>query len=314
MKRKLVFVVLLLGIIGLIVGIFRIVSDRMPSEGVLKINSRPTVSIFINNRQVSNTPFEEKMDQGEYSLKLVPESNIEPVASWQGTVKVMPNLLTYVNADLAQTEFESAIEILWLEKATTRQSEIAIVSTPDSVSVSLDGEPRGVAPIVLSEITVGDHTISLSSEGFLPRTIKVKTTAGYRLMISAKLALSSQPSPQIPSASPSAVLSGIDEEEGEIASDSSAIGDDPALKPSPIAAQAITPTLKPPAKPYVLIKDTPTGFLRVRFEPTTQSTEAAKVNPGEMFPYLATDNGWYKIRYLTDSEGWVTAQYAEKVE
>jgi len=94
----------------------------------------------------------------------------------------------------------------------------------------------------------------------------------------------------------------------------------PAVSPSPgskatLTGAKATPTEGPPmAKPYVLIKETPTGWLRVRMEPSTTATEAAKVNPGEKYPLLEEKGGWYKIRYSGDKEGWISAQYATKFE
>jgi uncharacterized protein YgiM (DUF1202 family) len=49
-------------------------------------------------------------------------------------------------------------------------------------------------------------------------------------------------------------------------------------------------------------------------EPSTVATEAAKVNPGEMYPLLDEESGWYKIEYQKDEEGWISGQYAEKYE
>jgi len=68
------------------------------------------------------------------------------------------------------------------------------------------------------------------------------------------------------------------------------------------------------ALPQVLIKDTPTGWLRVRMEPSTSASEAAKVNPGEKYLFLKEESGWYKIEYEEGEEGWISGQYAEKIE
>jgi len=44
------------------------------------------------------------------------------------------------------------------------------------------------------------------------------------------------------------------------------------------------------------------------------ATEAAKVNPGETYPFLDEKEGWFKIEYDKDKEGWISGKYAEKVE
>lgn len=67
---------------------------------------------------------------------------------------------------------------------------------------------------------------------------------------------------------------------------------------------------------YIVILDTPNGFLRVRSEPATTGTEIARVMPGAR--YVVTDEdtkaGWTKIEYADGKEGWVSSQYVKKVE
>lgn len=76
---------------------------------------------------------------------------------------------------------------------------------------------------------------------------------------------------------------------------------------------------KPPqeeVQTLVEILPTPTGFLRVRDKAGTGGAEVAQVKPGERFLFLDEDTslGWYKIEYEKGKEGWVSSQYAKKVE
>jgi len=70
----------------------------------------------------------------------------------------------------------------------------------------------------------------------------------------------------------------------------------------------------------VEILDTPTGFLRVRSEPSTAGAEVARVEPGEKFFLLEEDrdSGWFKIEFEDEDEstasGWISDQYAKKVK
>jgi hypothetical protein len=70
------------------------------------------------------------------------------------------------------------------------------------------------------------------------------------------------------------------------------------------------------SKIYIVILDTPNGFLRVRSEPATTGTEIARVKPGERYVVTQEDtqSGWTKIEYETGKEGWVSSQYVKKVE
>jgi hypothetical protein len=308
MKRKIVFFLILLGIIGLIVGIVQIIKGKAPKQGVLKINATPVSSVFLDNKHLGKTPYQDNIDEGEYELKLVPESTTVSAASWQAKIKVYGKLLTYINAELAESDFSSASEILWLEKITSNQSEISVVTNPDGAAISIDGESKGITPSSLSGISPGDHTIAVSSPGFAPRSFKAKTTAGYKLFVIIKLSLSSRTDDltttltATPSASPSAGLSPTPSG---------------TAKTTPTPTGKITPTIEAantPEKPYVIIKDTPTGFLRVRAEPTTQASESARVKPGEKYPLLDTKNGWFQISIDQSLKGWISGQYGTKVE
>jgi hypothetical protein len=306
MKRKLVFLLILLGIIGVAVGTVKFIRGRASKQGVLKINSIPSTSIFLDTKHIGSSPFEDKENEGEYTVKLVPDTGSN-IASWQGKVKVAANLLTYINADLGDSEFSSSIDVLWLERISSKQSEISVTTNPDGAAIVLDGEQKGMSPISLSDINPGDHTLEISSAGFAPKTVKVKTTSGYRLVASLKLALA--PGGSIaPEASPSMTP--------ELTPSESTSG--ARIKASPTPKITPTPTASTdqntPDKPYVVIKDTPTGFLRVRFEPSTSASEAAQIKPGEKYSLLDTQNGWYQIKYDGTNTGWISGQYATKVE
>ena len=116
--------------------------------------------------------------------------------------------------------------------------------------------------------------------GFFRRTQKINVDPGYKVSASFKLA--------------------IDEAQK------------PTPKPSGTNTKESTPSASTKTKSLVVIGDTPTGFLRVREEPSTNASEAAQVKPRDKFTLLDEDAGWYKIEYVKGKEGWVSSQYATK--
>jgi uncharacterized protein YgiM (DUF1202 family) len=56
--------------------------------------------------------------------------------------------------------------------------------------------------------------------------------------------------------------------------------------------------------------------LRVRETASTAAKELTQVKPGQRFPFIDEDseNNWFKIEYEAGKEGWVTGQYAKKIE
>jgi hypothetical protein len=297
MKRKIVFVLVLLGLVAAVALVVKLLTNRGPKQGELRVDTNPAATIFLDNKSLGRAPFRDKVSAGSFTIKLVPDSTTTQLASWEGNIIVGPGLLTYVNADLSESELSSAVDILWLEKISSKQSELSVTTSPDGASVLVDDTTRGVTPISISDITPGDHTVTVTSVGFLTRTLKIRTTPGYRLIATMKLGLSS--GGQIPEASPTPTLV-------------------PTGKVTPTPKTATSSAQPNPAKPYLVVKDTPTGFLRVRMEPGTSATEAARINPGDKFTILDTkivnDTNWYQIRYEGTNTGWVSGTYVDKVE
>jgi hypothetical protein len=274
------------------------------SPGALQISTIPQTSVFIDELQVGTTPFfDDKITAGEHTVKLVPELTGGELIAWEGKVVVSPNIMTVVNWELASDEASASGEIMSLERIGKKDvSSLAVVSQPDQAVVKIDGTPKGFSPILIEGLKPGDYRVVISSPGYREKTISANTIAGYKLTINAKLA---QAVEGIEEATASAEKA---EEETEVEEGAEEETATPIPKASP------KPEMTPPEKPYIKVKDTPTGWLRVRMGPSVASTEAAKINPGEMYPYLEEEeNGWYKIEYEEDEEGWVSGVYAELV-
>ncbi len=282
MNKKVIGVILLLLALLSFAG-YKFYSSAGIGQAGLRVVSSPTGSVFISDKMVGRTPYEDKMKSGEYIVKVIPEGASTTAVSWQGKVTLSPGVLTFVNRELGTSDLTSAGETLMMEKIKDKDAQIAVLTNPDGAIVSLDGQEKGAAPLILRNVSSGDHDVSVSSSGFITRTIKIKATEGYKLTASFQLAVSEGSITPTPSATSSAQTGGgTSNDEMQT--------------------------------PYVLIKDTPTGFLRVRSEPSVNATEAAQVKPGEKYPYLDTSDGWYKIRFDEKNEGWISAQYATKKE
>jgi len=309
MRQKVGFLVgtvLLLVIVGIIVTVVR---SRAPKQGELKVESLPSASVFLDEKHIGRTPIGKtsyKINAGEYTLKITPDTGAVTLANFEEKIKISPNTLTYVDVLLSESDLTTSSYVLWLEKMTGKKSELSIVSTPDGANILLDDEPKGATPIIISDITPGDHTLSVVSRGFLTRTIKIKLNAGYRLIASVKLSLA--PGGPIQTGDQSATPSGTP------------ASPKPTLKGTQTASPSGTPKATPtksasvdPTKPYALIKDTPTGFLRVRSDAATSSSELTRVKPGEKYSILDEKTDWFKIQVASIS-GWISSQYAQKVE
>lgn len=73
-----------------------------------------------------------------------------------------------------------------------------------------------------------------------------------------------------------------------------------------IATPVITQT------PEVVVKETPTGFLRVRDKASLTGKEIAQVKPGDKLILLEELTGWDRVRLADGTEGFVSSSYVEK--
>ena len=277
-KKGLILLLFVFGIVASIVFIFY--RGFHQAKATVQLNSYPKATVFINNQEAGTTPYQnDRLRAGETIFKLVPEADFSSFK--EKKIVLTPNTETIINWEFDANPEHEAGEILYLEKTSLKDKSGLIVNCqPEACSVSVDGQMRGFAPLALEDIGAGSHKVVISLPGYKTREIVVRAVAHYRLVIEVKLAKESD------STEEAKEESGQDEngEKDEI------------------------------ERPYIVVSDTPTGWLRVRMGPSTSATEAAKVNPGDKYPLLDEESGWYKIKYQKDKEGWISGRYAEKFE
>jgi hypothetical protein len=257
----------------------------------IQITSSPTSEVYLDGEKVGETPFKsEKLKSKDYSVRLVPE---ESLSSWETIVTLQPRITTVINYEFGQDRQSSGGEILNLEPlADSEAVEIAVISIPDNASVKFDGQPKGFTPLPIKNLEAGDHVLTVSAPGHKQRRIDIKLVKGHKLTVDVQLP--KEALLQEETATPSA------EEKEE-------------LKITPSQPTKISTPSAEQKRPYVEILDTPTGWLRVRENPTTaEENEITKINPGETYPYLeSNDTGWHKISLPDGKEGWISGRYAK---
>lgn len=75
-------------------------------------------------------------------------------------------------------------------------------------------------------------------------------------------------------------------------------------------SQVSTPVIT--TTPLVVVKSTPTGFLRVREKASTASLEISRVSPGDELILLEELASWDRVRLPDGKEGYVSKAYLEK--
>jgi hypothetical protein len=307
MKKS--WLIAIVAVLALALGVF-IFRGKFLNQGgpaALQISSTPTATVFLDGNSVGITPyFDDQLTPGEHTVKLVPEATTDQLVSWETKVNLVANILTVINRTLGSSEDTSSGETLSLEKIAKKDSaSLEIISVPDQAVVKVGGEPKGFAPVLIEDLSAGDYQVTVSAPGYQEKSISAHTVTGYKLTVAVQLAKEEEGTEEeeaTPSAEKKEEEEGTEEEEEE------------ETTPTPTTKAEATPTASV-AKPYVRIKETPTGWLRVREGPSTDATELAKVNPGETYSYLGeTESGWHKIEYEEGEEGWVSGVYSELVE
>lgn len=280
MKR---FLGLTLSVIFITSGLFiltQLISPlRVSGKGALQVTSNIKALVTLNDKSYGSTNLckctqGNLLAAGRYTLVLTPEDKSVP--AFTAKIDIKPGVLTAVERNFLPGTLAST-SILTLEKTASKEPQLVVTSLPDGAMVTLDGNPQSVTPFLLASIAASEHELEIQKAGFAKKTLKIRTVPGYKLV--ANIFLGTESNEGKPSITPTA----------------------PTLSSTPI-----------PVQPHVKILNTPTGFLRVREQASVSSNEIARVLPGETYPFIDEQNGWFKIQLKTGAEGWVSSGFAEK--
>lgn len=275
---KIIFVVFVT-LAVVITTVFFLVGYLKPKPGGLMVDTNPASSVYINGNFVGKTLYKGTDRAGQISLKLVPSITDQNLIAYETKVNLVAGVQTVIRREFGTTEDLSSGDVISFDKTGGSSAGLVVISIPDNSQVLVDGIAQGFSPYNLSSVTSGSHQITVKAPGYTDRTMSVKTQAGYKLTVFAKLAKSQDAVP-VPSPSPTSTVS---------------------------------------SKTYVLIGNTPTGFLRMRTEPAAKGNPIAQLKPGSKYLFLEGDiaSGWYKIQYQDPAPGlpngitgWVSNQYS----
>lgn len=147
----------------------------------LQVTSTPEASIFLDGKHLGKTPFySDQLKEGTYTLKIAAAE-----ATYVDKIDLFAGSLTVVNRELNNNYLAQSGEVLWLENG---QNAAFIATSPSEADITIDGKYQGKSPILLSDITPGDHKILASEQGYINREFAIKTSSKYKLIASVTLA------------------------------------------------------------------------------------------------------------------------------
>lgn len=274
--------IIILGCIAFLVmlAIFLFINRSDSKPAGLKINTSPVATIYVNGSFVGKTPYSGTNPPGQISLKLIPNQE-------NGD-----KLLAYETKVNLVSGIQTVID---REFGVTEETSAGDVISFDKIGRNSTGllavsSPDG-SQIVIDGVSGGFTPFNSTSisPGSHKITIKKEGYQDKTLTLKVVLGLRLTLFVKLAKANPKVDL------------------------PTPTPSSQVS-------KIYVTIKDTPTGFLRMRTEPGKLGEEIAELKPGQKYLFLdrdATASGWYKIQYQDPAPGlpngitgWVSNLYS----
>jgi len=231
-----------------------------------------------------------------------------------------------------------------------KTSGISILSNPSEATVFLDGQEVGKTPFDSKNLDVKEYAVKLEKDQALWQG-RVKLTSGTVTVVNRDIATDSASSAgetlTLDKGKGLTIISNPSEADVEIDGKSAGktptavnvsfgehtilishanylkrsiradlpnnfnltVSVDLALSEADLGAIE-TPTIT--QTPEVIVKQTPTGFLRVRDKASLNGKEITQVKPGDTLILLEEQGSWDRVRLSNGTEGFVSAAYVEK--
>ena len=257
-------------------------------------------------------------------------------------------ILVLLSAVVLLIRYSSKIEDVFL--GLKQKSGISVQSSPDSATVYLDGKEVGKTPFEDKNLDVKQYAVKVDKDGAIFQG-NIKLIDGTMTLINRDLAKDSASSAgetlTLDKGKGITLISNPSDAEVEI--DGKSVGKTPTsinleigehtilvshpnyLKRSIKAtlpkdfnltisvdlalSEADLTTISAPVitqTPEVIVKSTPTGFLRVRDQGSLLGKEIAQIKVGERLVLLEELSSWDRVRLSNGTEGFVSSSYVEK--
>ena len=181
MKRLLFYTIPFLGVLIIFAGVVLFLNQKS-GKGALQVTSTPPSQVYLNGQLIGETPLckcdtKEMIPIGNYRIRLIPkEGDSKP---YEEQVAINKSTLTVVDRTFGENSSGSVITLIPL--SNKKDTELMVISFPDKTNVFLDNNQKGVTPILLKDVIESDHELKLTKEGYLDKTLRIRTTLGFRL-------------------------------------------------------------------------------------------------------------------------------------
>ena len=141
--------------------------------GIVKFISDPSgAEILINGKNMGSSP-----DSGLLVLYTIPRGYYQVEARKPGYTSISDNL--YVDDNAVTTYKVSLIP--------SPLGSLEVKSVPDNADIYMDNKNVGLTPVILNDITVGEHTVIIKKEGYQDWSAKISVVGGSMGVIESVL-------------------------------------------------------------------------------------------------------------------------------
>lgn len=277
MKIVKIVAIVLVSLISVVTATLFLIGYFKEKPGGVYIDTNPISDVYINDNFVGKTPYKNSHEAGQVTIKLVPSS--ANLVAYETRLILVPGIETIIRREFGESEGLSSGDVISFDKIDGKDVGLIIISTPENAQVSVDGIPQGFTPYKNSNISPAQHQITVRAPGYLDRVMTVKTMAGYRLSLYAKLAKFEQ-AEVVPSVAPKlkTFVEILKTPTGFL-----------RVRTAPGTAGSEIAQVKPGDKYLFLSDDAATGWIEIQYEASA----------------AGLPNG---------IAGWVSGQYAKKIE
>lgn len=145
-----------------------------PTLGTLSVTSAPSgATVSIDGDAQGSTPISGiKLSEGAHTVLLI-------LAGYEDYSRdVMINRNEPVQLQVSLTK---------KAEATPSTGSILVATDPTGASVSVDGTARGTTPVTITDLSAGQHTVSVTKDGYADYSAKVTVTGSETLPLSLTL-------------------------------------------------------------------------------------------------------------------------------
>lgn len=105
---------------------------------------------------------------------------------FEESIELKEHVTTTIDLDLGPDEKSSEVSYYYEEEGETA---LYIFSQPRNSDIYIDDIKSSDTPITFSNISEGEHTIRIESDGYSPKEIEISVKSGYSLTINCRLAV-----------------------------------------------------------------------------------------------------------------------------